>query len=227
MKRALPLKPMALVFLLATVLGLVYNRSTPLGVRMTEEEITSSQPSNPTPGSFPRQRTGRRFVQRPLPQEPRNDQNQVAVILPDGLTNPPVVLHPPAPAPSPTTTAPVQYSVPEVSSVTWSQAKEQMRNGLTVIVDARAANYFAAGHIPDAVSMPPTSGALEFAAFVAQYPPQTSRVIVYCGAEACGLSKALATRLLNDFGYKDVKVMPGGYAEYQAAEGAQKSAEQK
>jgi rhodanese-related sulfurtransferase len=210
---------MALVFLLATVLGLVYNQSTPLGVRMTAEEGMRSGPANRTPNAFPRERTGRRFGQRPSPQETRNDQNQIAVLLPDGLTNPPVVLQPSAPTPSPTTTAAAQNSIPEIGSVTWAQAKEQLRDGITVIVDARAANHFAAGHIPDAVSMPPTSGALEFAAFVAQYAPQTSRVIVYCGTEACGLSKALASRLINDFGYTDVKVMPGGYAEYQAAEG--------
>lgn len=224
MMRSLPIKGMTLAFALACALGLAFNRSNPLGIRDEEPPadtaIASSAAAN---------RGSQRTARLSAPAEGASEKSvasdspgapSAAAETHSASTIPAV---PSASASSPSGSLP---ALPEVGSITWAQAKEQLHDGVTVIVDARAPSYYEAGHIPDAVSMPPTSGALEFAAFVGKYPPQTSRVIIYCGTEACGLSKALASRLINDFGYTDVKVMPGGYAEYQA-EAARKSAGQK
>lgn len=210
MKRAAILVQMTLVLALACVLGVVFNNASPLGLReagrtpdwtntLTKAESQHSNFTQVVRGELPKPVVSTPVVQSNIPTPP------VIVVAPNAP--------PPAPAP--------------VGNVTWAQAKEQLADGRTVLVDARVPTYYQAGHIPNAVSLPAQSSPQEFAAFAAKYPPATTSLVIYCGAEACGLSKTVATILTTQHGYTNVKIMPGGYNEYLAADAAAKAAEKK
>ena len=54
-------------------------------------------------------------------------------------------------------------------------------------------------------------------AFAAKYPKHTA-FVVYCSSATCPDSRQLVERLIQSGGFADVSNMPGGYAEYRAAE---------
>jgi rhodanese-related sulfurtransferase len=80
-----------------------------------------------------------------------------------------------------------------------------------VILDVREANEYNVAHIPEAINIP--RGLLEFAIwpFV---PDRAEKIFVYCKT---GARAALATKLLNELGYKNaVAVDTGGVAWVKA-----------
>lgn len=82
-----------------------------------------------------------------------------------------------------------------------------------IIVDARPAGAFAAGHIDGAVNVPVTSGYVGFRNAVAGIP-RAACVVVYCSNERCGWADLVAGHLVR-FGFHDVRVFRGGYAEWR------------
>jgi len=80
-------------------------------------------------------------------------------------------------------------------------------------VDARIRELYAAGHLPQAVSLPidEIDTALpEFSTEIAATTP----LIVYCSGYGCPDSFDLAKKLLAA-GYRDVRVYEGGFPEWQ------------
>jgi rhodanese-related sulfurtransferase len=76
-----------------------------------------------------------------------------------------------------------------------------------VILDVRESNEYNVAHIPDAVNVP--RGLLEFAIW-AVVPDRKEKIFVYCKT---GARAALATKMLNELGYKNaVAVDTGGVA---------------
>ena len=116
-------------------------------------------------------------------------------------------------------TLPLAQSPLAINSLTWPQVKPLLDAGRIVLVDARAKTSYDVGHIPGAVALPAGSPALEVQAFAAKYSRQTV-LIVYCASTACHLSRQLAETLIRTGGFTDVSEMPGGYAEYLAAQSA-------
>jgi rhodanese-related sulfurtransferase len=80
-----------------------------------------------------------------------------------------------------------------------------------VILDVRDAGEFAAGHLPGAINI--SRGTLEFNVFNA-IPDQNAKICVYC--KTAGRS-ALATKTLNDLGYKNAVLMDAQYADWVKA----------
>jgi len=83
--------------------------------------------------------------------------------------------------------------------------------------DARGASEFAAGHVTNAVHLPPAGHpeeAISIAALRA-YP----MVIVYDGDYTCALADEVAHRLLRE-GLPDVRVLEGAWPAWSAAGGA-------
>jgi rhodanese-related sulfurtransferase len=190
---AASLRDAALIFLVATVLGLGFNAVSPLGVRHAPAEPNAV--ATPTP----------RAVTRGV-------QNETLSITIEES------------APTPRRGAMVP------SSVTWPQAKALVEQGGAVLVDARDARAFAAGHIPGAISLPMNFSVAQIEAFKAKYPKEKT-VIVYCASSQCAISRALAQLLAERHGYLDARDLPGGYvewrlAEYAAAAGAAEKAPQ-
>jgi len=191
---------MLLILGLACVLGVVFNNANPLGLREGQRpyalpkkrESPTSVLSNAVP----------RVIKTPAATNTSNGSGTgVSAIArpepPKGGT----------PNPQP----------PQFVSVTWPQAKEQLADGRTVLVDARMPSFYEAGHIPNAISVPASSGPEDLDKFKAQYPPPATPLIIYCNGEQCHLSHALATILTAQYGYTNIKVMSGGYNEYLRA----------
>lgn len=93
-----------------------------------------------------------------------------------------------------------------------------------VLLDARAADVYAAGHIPGALNLPT-------AEFDQAYPGLKARIaaasllVVYCDGGDCELSHDLAG-MLKDLGHGPIQLFPGGFdawmeAGYDMREGPQ------
>ena len=104
-----------------------------------------------------------------------------------------------------------------ILSLTWEETKSLVDSKQAVLVDARPASAFSAGHIPGAVSLPLMDAAARRNAFLEEYAEQTP-LIVYCGSASCPIAERLAAMLASDFGYQSVKLFPGGYSEWQRLE---------
>jgi rhodanese-related sulfurtransferase len=57
----------------------------------------------------------------------------------------------------------------------------------------------------------------EIQAFASKYSRQKA-LVVYCASSECHLSHQMAETLVQTGGFTDVTEMPGGYAEYLAAQ---------
>lgn len=121
------------------------------------------------------------------------------------------------PAQQPTwKTSPVKEMVEKARATTKQVTIQDLKNAIDsnqdmVILDVRGANEYAVAHIPEAINAP--RGLLEFVIWTL-VPDQGKKIFVYCKT---GGRAALATRLLNELGYKNaVAVGTGGAAWVRA-----------
>jgi len=80
-----------------------------------------------------------------------------------------------------------------------------------IFLDVRDAGEFAAGHLPGAMNI--SRGTLEFNVF-GKIPDQNAKIYVYC--KTAGRS-AMATKTLNDLGFKNACLMDAQYADWVKA----------
>ncbi len=80
-----------------------------------------------------------------------------------------------------------------------------------IVLDVREPGEFAAGHLPGAINVP--RGLVEFTIFKS-IPDLNAKVYVYC--KTSGRS-ALATKILNDLGYKNAILADFQYADWVKA----------
>ena len=78
-------------------------------------------------------------------------------------------------------------------------------------LDVRDAGEFSAGHLPGAMNI--SRGTLEFNVFN-KIPEQNAKIIVYC--KTAGRS-TLATKTLNDLGFKNALLMDAQYEDWVKA----------
>jgi rhodanese-related sulfurtransferase len=104
--------------------------------------------------------------------------------------------------------------------VAWRQVAPLLENGSLALVDAGTAAQFRAGHIPGAISLPLQELSGRIGTFRAGIPPGRP-IVVYCADPSCPAAHAEAVALAGTYGYRDVREMPGGYAEWllEAGEG--------
>lgn len=105
----------------------------------------------------------------------------------------------------------------DIPNLTWAQVKPLLAAGKVLLVDARAKATYDLGHIPGAVSLPSNSSAAEFQTFAKAHPPGTT-IVAYCGAESCNASRQTLDALAKIGGFTQLNAMPGGYAEFLAAQ---------
>jgi len=79
------------------------------------------------------------------------------------------------------------------------------------ILDVRDRDEFETGHIPGAINI--SRGTLEFKAAIL-LPDRNASVVVYCGVD---LRSPLATKTLNDLGYKNAINLAGGLQAWKTA----------
>jgi len=84
-----------------------------------------------------------------------------------------------------------------------------------LFVDAQAAEDYAQGHIPAALSLPFDPLAKDLETRVKALPKE-SPLILYCSAISCSLAEELA-EYVRDFGYKNTLIMPEGIQGWRDA----------
>ena len=92
----------------------------------------------------------------------------------------------------------------------WSAADLSTAQSNTLIVDARTSADYQHGHISGALSLNPENWDESLVKFLSPWSPERP-VVVYCGGQACGLSKEVALRILIDLPEAKVFVLKGGY----------------
>ena len=181
---------MAALVVLSIALGLAYNAANPIGIKYS----TGVSSGTPSSKALPPARISR--------STNGNYQNELLSLT----------LNQTRPSGMPATTS--------IQTVTWEETKALINSQSAVLVDARPATAFKAGHIPGAISLPFMITAAELAEFRRLYDPRTL-LIVYCANDACPIADHMAKKLISDAGYNTVRVFPGGFREWQRTEGIQ------
>lgn len=96
--------------------------------------------------------------------------------------------------------------------------RERVEDPAVAILDARTFAEYQAGHLPRALSLPVHEAEVRIGAYVDRLTPETP-LLVYCGGGDCidGFDLALKLR---SFGFSNVTLYPGGFAEWKAYGGA-------
>lgn len=97
-------------------------------------------------------------------------------------------------------------------------ARARVDDPATMVFDARVPEQYAAGHLPRALSLPVADVAHRLGAYASQLTPATP-ILIYCGGADCNDGLELALRL-REYGFTDLTLYPGGYAEWTAYGGA-------
>ena len=87
---------------------------------------------------------------------------------------------------------------------------ERKKNPKSVVIDVRDADKYAEEHIPGAINVHKTKVEEEIASVV---PNKNTEIFCHCGG---GQSGPRAAELLNELGYKNAKVIQGGFRAYKA-----------
>lgn len=81
-------------------------------------------------------------------------------------------------------------------------------------VDARSSEQFARAHIPGALPLDSAAWEQLLGKLLERWHPGI-KVVVYCDAAGCDLSKQLAARLRDEAGLPDVYYLRGGWEAWQ------------
>lgn len=179
----------AAMLLAAAALGFAYNAASPLGVRMAPgPQADAAVPA------YSNETLG--LDVQSTARDPRLGNETLSVDIVPGEAQP-------------------ARAASEV--VAWPEVKPLLSAGSLLLVDARSAEAYSAGHIPGAVSLP----FVELDARIAQFTsahPRTAAIVVYCADTECPVSAAEASVLRRQYGYLNVREMPGGYVAWRMAE---------
>jgi len=106
----------------------------------------------------------------------------------------------------------VKEAKASIKEVSVDDVKKMIDNKEKIIIlDVRDKDEFETGHIPGAINL--SRGMLEFK-ISTLIPDKNAMIIVYCGIDLRG---PLATKTLNEFGYKNAVNINGGLKAWKAA----------
>ncbi|MCX6572093.1 MAG: rhodanese-like domain-containing protein [Candidatus Aminicenantes bacterium] len=108
-----------------------------------------------------------------------------------------------------------QADNPGVRLITLQEAEDLWAAAETVFLDARGAGPYGEGHVLRARNFPAAASGQELPAEVLKLPRERT-LVVYCEGGDCQSSLLLAKRL-HDEGFKDIRVMTGGWEEWKKA----------
>ncbi len=103
-----------------------------------------------------------------------------------------------------------------IPRISFNEAEKLCTACTAAFVDARSASDYAAGHVTNAIHLPPAGHPEEAAALASLAAYRT--VVVYDGDAGCRLAESLARRL-EARGYPDVRVLSGAWPAWVAAGG--------
>jgi rhodanese-related sulfurtransferase len=108
-----------------------------------------------------------------------------------------------------------QADNPGVRLITLQEAEDLWVAAAAVFFDARGAGLFGEGHMPRARNLPEAESRQKFPADVLKLARERT-LVVYCEGGDCQSSLLLAKRLRGE-GFKDIRVMTGGWEEWKKA----------
>lgn len=97
-------------------------------------------------------------------------------------------------------------------------ARQQADEAAVVLFDARIPEQYEAGHLPRALNLPVADADRRIGEYAHLLTPQTP-VLVYCGGADCTDGFDLAMKL-RGYGFEDLTLYPGGFAEWKQYGGA-------
>jgi rhodanese-related sulfurtransferase len=124
----------------------------------------------------------------------------LVALIPAGLT---AAFHPQRPPWSQETLAPGEETLSTI--LTWGDS--------TLWVDARSAEEYESDHVPGAISLNLENWDQLFPKFLDRWIPE-KKVVVYCSAATCELSREVAERLRKG-GISSVFVLKGGWEAWK------------
>jgi rhodanese-related sulfurtransferase len=99
-----------------------------------------------------------------------------------------------------------------IKEISIDDVKKMIDNKETIVIlDVRDKDEFETGYIPGAINL--SRGMLEFKINTV-VPDKNATIIVYCGIDLRG---PLATKTLNEMGYKNAVNIKGGLKDWKAA----------
>lgn len=98
---------------------------------------------------------------------------------------------------------------PSVKPVRWFDVKSWIQAGQVTIIDVRSKAHFDAGHIPGAISLPFNAARTEYDLVLRQFD-KDRQIVLYCSNTGCSLSRRMAVKIGNEFGFTNVQYMTGG-----------------
>lgn len=96
-------------------------------------------------------------------------------------------------------------------------ARARVDDPSVVIFDARAREQYEAGHLPRALNLPVGEADQRLGTYADRLTMETS-ILTYCGGADCGDALELVLKL-REYGFKNVTLYPGGYAEWTEYDG--------
>jgi rhodanese-related sulfurtransferase len=227
------------ILVVSSVLGFAFNASNPIGIRFsnanaaTAETPVAAAPVNEPAAPAPPPVIPAQPKVASTPPLPPPPTRSLPAEIPSPAGNPLVVTpthpvplaaappKPPVPVTLEALNAPDQAPQPPMhvhaSPTTWVAIKTEVTAGQVVLLDARTKFAYDAGHIPGALLFPESSPPAEFEALKEKYGV-TTPVVVYCSSTTCAISKRVADKLIQQYGFQSVRFMRGGYEEWQRAE---------
>lgn len=130
-------------------------------------------------------------------------QAGLILLIAAGLAGATAVIHPKRPS----------FLAPprDPNEVTLAQIKQWA--GAVLWVDARSEPEFGSEHVPDAICLNFDNWTEEFPKFLDRYTAG-QRVVVYCGATSCQLSREIASKLRAS-GVDDAYFLEGGWEAWK------------
>lgn len=110
----------------------------------------------------------------------------------------------------------VSWYHPPVDSALVDVAKAKSWGDAVIWVDARPEAEFARAHVPSALLLNEDDWNAQLRAFLTAWSPER-KVVVYCSAQSCSASHAVAERLRNEAQLKNIYVLEGGWEAWQKA----------
>lgn len=98
--------------------------------------------------------------------------------------------------------------------VFWKDIEKEVEMGHVLLIDARSASAFKAGHMPHAVSLP----LADWKQHLGKLDLPTSKeqgIVVYCGNTACTTAAQLATLLLEKTKFRNIRYLYEGYWDWK------------
>ena len=97
-------------------------------------------------------------------------------------------------------------------------AQARTADPATAVFDARVPEQYETGHLPGARNLPVDDADRRLGDFASWLTPDTP-ILVYCGGADCADALELALKL-REYGFQDLTLYPGGYAEWTEYGGA-------